>query len=220
MSDGFSDLIKTSNDFFHQLALNNAKPWFEERKDFYVSEIKKPAELLAEVMADELTRMTGKPLKSKLFRIYRDVRFSKDRTPYNPHLHLSWSQPGEDAPSWFLGSSPDYLMLCAGVVGLSGDALTSYRTFIDQRGVVVARLIETAMRDAQAELSDFGATPLKRVPKPYAPDHPQAELLKRKSLILVAPPAVDWETAGLVPALKATAGALLPFWRLLDEGLA
>jgi len=220
MSDGFSDLINTSNDFFRQLARNNTKAWFEERKDFYVNEIRKPAELLAEIMADELTRMTGKPLKSKLFRIYRDVRFSRDKTPYNLHLHLSWSQRGEAAPSWFFGSSPDYLMLCAGVPGLSGDALTSYRAFIDQQGEAVAKLIGTAKRDAQADLSDFGAAPLKRVPRPYAPDHPQAELLKRKSLILVAPPSADWESTGLVPALKSTAVALLPFWRLLDEGPA
>jgi hypothetical protein len=63
---------------------------------FYRDEIKKPAELMADLFAEDLARHTGKcRMVSKVFRIHRDVRFSKDKTPYNTHLHLLWSRPGD-----------------------------------------------------------------------------------------------------------------------------
>jgi hypothetical protein len=74
-----------------------------------------------------------------------------------------------------------------------------------------------AGRSIGATVSDWGTAPLKRVPKPYPPDHPHGALLKRKSLALQAPPAGDWQTEGLLPATMATARALLPVWRLLEQ---
>ncbi len=96
MSDGFSELIDESNRFFLELKANNTREWFQDRKDFYTAEIKKPAELLADLLAEDLNRLTGVPHKPKLFRIHRDVRFSKDKTPYNAHLHFQWNRPDRD----------------------------------------------------------------------------------------------------------------------------
>ncbi len=219
MSDDFAGLIDTANAFFAELKANNRKDWFEPRKTHYRDAIRKPAELLADLLAEDLGRLTGKPQKPKVFRVHRDVRFSADKTPYNPHLHLMWSQAGVDlAPVWFFGASPDYLIVGAGLPGLSGPALNRYRALVDEAGSELAAAIETAQANG-AELSDWGPPPLKRVPKPYAPDHPQAELLKRKALTMSAPLPEGWRETGLVAGILAAAGMLHPVWTLLDAGL-
>lgn len=215
MSDGFTDLIDSANGFFTELALNNRKDWYAPRKAFYTAEIKKPAELLADILAEDLCRATGKPHKPKLFRIHRDVRFSKDKTPYNAHLHLMWSPPSPTAPVWFFGSSPDYLIIGMGVMNLQGDTLIRYRAFIDRDGDDLA----AAITASGATISDWGPEPLKRVPKPYGPDHPQANLLKRKALAVNLPLPRDWRDTGLVPSIKATMKTLMPVWALIDGAL-
>ncbi len=216
MEDGFADLIDRSNAFFAGLAANNTRDWFEPRKDDYVAGIRKPAELLADLLAGDIARKTGRAVTPKVFRIYRDVRFSRDKTPYNTHLHLMWSAPGATAPAWFFGSSPDYLVLGTGVMGLSGPALARYRAFVDRQGDALAAAIAAAERAVGAEVSDWGPEPLKRVPKPYGQDHPHADLMKRKALALSAPLGEGWRKSGLVPAINARVDALMPVWRLLD----
>ena len=87
MADGFEDMIDAAVPFFTELAANNSKAWFEPHKARYAEDIRKPAEFMAELVSEDLARITGKPHASKVFRIYRDVRFSKDKTPLNAHLH-------------------------------------------------------------------------------------------------------------------------------------
>ncbi|MDJ0824935.1 MAG: TIGR02453 family protein [Rhodobacter sp.] len=217
MTDGFTDLIDRSNTFFSELAQNNRKDWFEPRKAQFVDEIKKPAELFMTILAEDIARLTGIAHAPKLFRIYRDVRFSKDKTPYNPHLHIMWSQPGDARPAWFFGSAPDYLILGVGIMGLSGAALTQYRAYVDRHGDALAAAIADAKKSAEAEISDWGPESLKRVPKPYEPDHPQGDLLKRKALAVTAPLAGNWRTSGLIRATLGRAEGLLPVWRLMNE---
>jgi uncharacterized protein (TIGR02453 family) len=135
MSDGFAEMITGAIAFFERLKANNTKAFYEEHKLFYRDEIKKPAELMADLFAEDLAKATGVPHGPKLFRIHRDVRFSKDKTPYNTHLHLLWSRPGEaTTPAWFFGASPDYLTLGMGVIGLEKDNLTRFRQMIDTAG--------------------------------------------------------------------------------------
>ncbi len=219
MSDGFAEMIQTANTFFTKLKSNNTKEWFAGQKDFYTAEIKKPAELFANLLAEDLARLTGKAHKPKLFRIHRDVRFSKDKTPYNAHLHIIWTPAKEGAPAWFFGSSPEYLSLFTGVMGLKGERLTTYRAFIDREGDALTDAMADAAAKAGTTLSEWGDAPLKRIPKPYAENHPHADLLKRKNLILQAPPARNWKTEGLIGATLESAEALLPVWKLMDKHL-
>ena len=159
-------------------------------------------------------------MKSKLFRIHRDIRFSKDKTPYNTHLHMMWRPSGsETAPVFFFGSSPDYLSVGAGVAGLSGPRLARYRSAVDRDGDAIVDALETAHEGVGATLTDWGAPPLKRVPKPYDPDHPHGELLKRKSLTVGCELPDDWRDRGLVPSVNACARGLLPVWIWLNDEL-
>jgi uncharacterized protein (TIGR02453 family) len=218
MSDGFAELIDVSNRFFSDLKANNNREWFQDRKNVYATEIKKPAELVADLLAEDLNRMTGVSHKPKLFRIHRDVRFSKDKTPYNPHLHFQWSRPdSQTAPNWFLGSSPEYLIVAMGVMAPGGEALSRYRSFVDVRGDEIAVALE---RVSSGRLSDWGAAPLKRVPKPFDSEHPHGDLLKRKTLIVEASFPDDWQQAGLLESARRLFAAMMPLWRILDDGMA
>lgn len=221
MADGFDEMITEARAFFTDLKANNTKDWFEPRKDTYTKRIKKPAELLADLFAENLERITGATMKPKVFRIYRDVRFSKDKTPYNAHLHISWFRPGAgERPGWFFGAAPEYLLLGTGLPGLSGPALAKFRAEIDTDGAELQARLAEAGRGAAAHLSDFGPEPLKRVPKPYAADHPQADLLKRKALFLQSDLPEEWAQDGLIASLRARAKVLHPVWQWLDEAMA
>src|SRR3989441_12707949 len=74
--------------FFHELARNNAKPWFEAHRADYENDVRAPMRALIEEMDVRLARsareITGAPKRS-MFRINRDIRFSKDKSPYKPH---------------------------------------------------------------------------------------------------------------------------------------
>ncbi len=214
MSDGFADLITRANAFFEKLRADNTKAFFEPHKAAYTAEIKKPAELLANLFAEDLAKHTGKAHTPKVFRIHRDVRFSKDKTPYNTHLHLMWSQPSQSVtPAFFFGASPDYVILGMGVMGLEKDSLTTYRNMIDRRGDDVS----DALKASGAEISDWGPDPLKRVPKPFDPDHPHAELLKRKSFAITTDLTAGWEDQGLLKTLNQKIPSIKPVWEILDE---
>ncbi|MGJ8618330.1 MAG: DUF2461 domain-containing protein, partial [Sulfitobacter sp.] len=191
-TDGFTQLIDDSNAFFAELRNNNSKDWFNPRKDHYNENIKKPAEFLGEVLAEDFSRISGQTYVSKLFRIYRDVRFSKDKTPLNAHLHMIWKQPGDNpfAPAFFFGSEPGDMTVGFGVMGLKGPTLTRFRAFVDQWGdQLVEAIAQTGM-----EWSDWGGAPLKRVPKPFDADHPHAEILKKKSIIIHAKMDESWRS--------------------------
>lgn len=219
MSDGFTEFLDRAQTFYGQLAKNNSRDWFEPRKAGWKADIEAPAKLLSEIMAEEISRMTGDPHKPKLFRINRDVRFSKDKSPYKTMLAMLWSSGEKDdpGPAFYFGVEPDSTFIGCGIPGFDKDGLTRYRAMVDTWGDRLAEVID----QTGATLSDFGPEPLKRVPKPYDPDHPHGDLLKRKNLVLGMPLPADWREGGdgLVAALTDRIEALLPFRAFLAERL-
>lgn len=220
MSDDFAGLIDTANDFFRGLAANNNRDWYEPRKETYKTEIQKPAALLADLLAEDFGRLTGKVHKPKVFRIHRDVRFSKDKTPYNARMHMMWTQTEtEDAPLWFFGSAPDYVILGMGAMCNSKASLVRYRALIDRDGDAVVAAMDAARAAVGAEIGTWGSEPLKRVPAPYDKDHAHGDLLRRKSLSLRAELGADWR-AGLIPAVMTAAKGMMPLWEIFQEEIA
>ncbi len=220
MSDGFEHMIDAARPFFRGLAANNEKAWFEPRKQHYLDDIRKPAEFFADLAAEDLSRLTEQPHLPKVYRIYRDVRFSKDKSPYNPWLHILWSQPDQDklCASWFLACGAEDLSLSVGVISLGGDDLRRYRAFIDKWGGLVSERIG-AVVELGGQISDYGALPLKRVPKPYNPDHPHADLIRRKGLVVTLPLQSNWHDRGLLSSVNQTAKSLTAVWSLFDQHL-
>lgn len=215
-SQRFDELITRSIAFFTELKSNNNKAFYEDHKQSYTDDIKRPAEDLLDEFGQTLSALTHQNLKGKLFRIHRDVRFSKDKTPYNTHLHLMWKSNRDSAPAYFFGASPDYVIMGAGLMGLQGASLERFRAFIDAEGDAV----QSALDAPGVEISDWGPPPLKRVPKPFAPDHPHQDLLKRKALAAHVDLSRQRHDVGFMPSLTRAAETLLPLWSLLDRAAA
>ena len=215
MADGFTAMVDRAQAFYAALARNNAKDWFEPRKPAWKADIEAPAKLLAGLVAEDLSRLTGTAHAGKLFRIHRDVRFSKDKSPYKTSLSMLWSAPGE-GPSFYFAVEPTDVVLGLGAPSLSKDGLLRWRDLVDRRGDDLA----DAVADAGARWGDIGAEPLKRVPKPYDPDHPHGDLLKRKSVVVLGGLPEGWRDEGLVAGIADGFERLLPVRTILAEGLA
>ena len=211
MSDGFTQMFDRAQTFYAQLEDNNSKVWFEPRKSTFKTDIEGPARLFAEIMAEEISRVTGAGHVAKVFRIYRDVRFSKDKAPLKTQLSMMWSTGDKDdpAPLFYFAIGPHDAFLACGVPGFAGDDLRRFRAMVDTWGDRLTEIIA----DTGAGISSFGPEPLKRVPKPYDPDHTHADLLRRKSLAISLPLVDGWRGTGdgLVAVLTDRVEALAPF---------
>lgn len=168
-------------EFLRGLAKHNRRDWFEDHRGDYETQFKAPAEVFCELVGAALQETTGLAYAARVYRIHRDVRFSKDKSPYNAHLHIGFTpQAGPSArPAWFFGIETGRMAVGTGLFGFDGPALVHYR----ER---VAGPDGQALEDAMAAIRTAGFDPrepdLKRVPSSYAADHPRGDLLRRKSV--------------------------------------
>lgn len=217
-ADAFAAMIATTRLFMAELAQNNDRDWFEGNKARFKSDIEGPVKLLTDLFTEDLSRLTGTSHAGKMGRIYRDTRFSKDKSPYNTHVHAYWQQAGGSGPGWLLHVDAQGAQFMTGLHALDADGLARVRAQIDRDGDSLMEAIEAAGQTG-ARLSDHGDASLKRVPKPYDPDHPHGDLLRRKQIILATALTDDGMADGLLAAMSRGVRAMLPFWRWCDAAL-
>jgi uncharacterized protein (TIGR02453 family) len=168
--------------FLAELRQHNNREWFNANKDRYLAEVRDPIVAFIASLAPGLGRISRqisvdpRPSGGSLMRIYRDTRFSRDRTPYktNVGIHFGLNAPRDfDAPGFYLHLAPGEVFMGAGIWHPGADALRAIRTAIvkDPRGWKQAR---------RSGLSHDEAT-LKRPPRGFDPDHPLIDDLKRLS---------------------------------------
>ena len=202
--------------FLKGLQAHNERDWFNAHKGDYERTIKGPAEAFVACVEPALSKIAGAPVGGRIFRIYRDVRFSKDKRPYNAHLHVAFgagpvgSNRDEMPCGWFFGLYPDRAVVGAGGFHFQGATLDSYRAAAadDARG----RKLEAVLGNVARQGYRVEGEQLKRVPAPYAADHPRGELIRRKSLNAWRD-LDDGATVagkGLLPQVLATFEALTP----------
>jgi uncharacterized protein (TIGR02453 family) len=176
----FSGFPKDLAVFLAELKKNNKKTWFDNNRARYQTVYRSPAKAFSEIMAYELQKLTRIEHTPKIFRINRDIRFSKDKTPYNTHLHISFL-PNGTKPAWMFGLAPDYLTLGVGSFGFEKSELESYRARVAGRsGIKLTKNLEVLI----AKGARIAEPELKRVPREFPQDHPRAELLRQKSLLV------------------------------------
>lgn len=128
-------ITKEYTEFFKGLAANNNKEWFHEHKNDYENHAKKPFLALIEYLIPylkELEPFTSPNPKDALFRINRDVRFSKDKTPYHTLLKAGFSPAGRKSflPGYYLGISAETIHLGGGLFNLKSPELKQVRELI------------------------------------------------------------------------------------------
>lgn len=176
-------------EYLADLADNNERAWFQDNRERYERSLKDPALRFiadaAKPLATVSPHMTAIPKAQggSLFRIYRDTRFSKDKTPYKTHLGIQFKHArGKDvhAPGYYLHIEPGESFFGAGTWHPDSDVVKAMRAKIDARPDAWR-----ATKDALAEAGlTLGGDSLKRVPRGYDKDHPLAEDLKRKDYIV------------------------------------
>lgn len=121
--------------FFNSLTQNNSKEWFHANKKTYDEQVKKPfLELLSQLITrlEPLEPNLDPDAKAALFRINRDIRFSKDKTPYNTLMKASLVPGGKKSgwPGYHLGIGSEHIHVGGGLIGVKSPALKSIRALI------------------------------------------------------------------------------------------
>jgi uncharacterized protein (TIGR02453 family) len=177
--------------FLIDLERNNRREWFQSRKSRYEESVKDPALAFIADFGPRLAKISphfradARAVGGSLFRIYRDTRFGKDKTPYKTHvgIHLRHEQgKSVHCPGFYLHVDPYKPFAGVGIWRPDGPTLASIRKAIvtDPAGWRKASTGKTFTKVWRVE----GDT-LKRAPKGYAPDHPQIEDLKRKDFTAI-----------------------------------
>ena len=177
--------------FFTGLAANNNKAWFEAHRDEYEALVLFPAQdfvyELGKRMKKVVPGLIADPrTNGSIFRIYRDTRFSKDKTPYKTHLAiLLWEGEGKklERPSFYFQIEPGRVYLGAGLYRFNGEQIQRYRdAVVDPRHG--AALTRAMTKVADAGPYGFGGEHYKRVPRGYDPEHKMAGLLRHNGLFV------------------------------------
>ncbi len=170
--------------FLHELARNNNRAWFEANRERYLREVRDPLLRFVAAFAPRLAKISDhmvadpRPVGGSLFRIYRDTRFSRDKSPYKAQAGMSFRHvEGRDVhgPVFYLHLEPGTVFSAAGIWRPPPETLAQVRD------AIVARPERWRRATRACPLSDHEGDRLKRVPRGYDPDHPLAEDLKRLS---------------------------------------
>ncbi len=179
--------------FLRDLRRNNNRDWFAENKARYESDVKDPAvELIGQLVkplsrAAPMLQAIPKGHGGSLLRIYRDTRFSKDKTPYKTNVGISIRHQASGdihAPGAYIHLDPQECFIGAGCWRPQRDVLSAIRAAID--GDAKAWIKARDNRRFQEKFDLVGES-LKTAPRDYDKDHPMIDDLKRIDFIAVAP---------------------------------
>jgi uncharacterized protein (TIGR02453 family) len=212
--------------FLRDLAANNDRAWFLDNKERYLASVQEPA---LEFITDFGPRLRGisphftadaRVVGGSLFRIQRDTRFSKDKTPYklNTGVQFRHESAGDaHVPAFYLHLQPGE---CFAGVGIwrppSADAGAIRRAIVSDPGAWKKAAYGRRFRDVWAQ----GGESLKRPPKGFDAEHPWVEDLRRKDFIASTQLTQKQVTSpGFVDEYAGMCGAAAPYVRFLCEAL-
>ncbi len=183
----FSGFPEETEKFLSELMKNNRKVWFNEHRKEYDKVIVEPAKAFTEAMGERLTAVApgiiAEPrINGSIFRIYRDTRFSRDKTPYKTHLGIfMWEGEGPkmECPGFYFHLEPPRLLLGGGIHIFSKSLLDEYRRSVVHpvHGPDLAEAVESVLQKLH-----IGGRHYKRTPRGYDPEHPLAQLLLHNGL--------------------------------------
>ena len=168
--------------FLKALEKNNNRDWFQPRKEIFESKVKAPMLELVEAMNAELLKFAPEHItepKKAVYRIYRDTRFSKDKTPYKTHLAAIFPRRGlgkDAAAGYYFHVSAKGIGIACGAYAPGPEQLLKIRRFLAENHKLFRQTTNKLMGPMQ------GST-LTRVPKGFDPAHPAVDLIKMKQWV-------------------------------------
>ena len=189
-------------EFYDGLEADNSKAYWTDQRGVYEADVKAPMQALLTALEPEFGA-------GKIFRPYRDVRFSKDKTPYKTHC-------GATVGPFYVQVGADGLMAAGGYYQMAPDQVARFRTAVDddRRGTDLEKRLAAVAGDVTVR----GET-LKTRPRGFDPEHPRIDLLRHKSLYGARswPPDDTLHEAGALDRVVAAFRALTPLTEWLAD---
>lgn len=211
--------------FLRQLKKNNRREWFEKRKFDYETCVKLPMQSLIAALQPHFQAFAPEfevNPKRSIFRIYRDVRFSKDKRPYKTHVAahfvLRGKPKGIEGSGYYVHIEPGEVFVGGGIYMPDGEQLKKIRKGIAERPAEFLSVIKNPkMKRLYGALE---GEKLSRIPKGYLPDHPMGEWLKYKQFFVgTSWPEARCLKAGFVIEVARAFEVATPLIRFLNEAL-
>lgn len=212
MSDGiqFHGFPPDALTFFAELSFNNNRAWFEAHKTLFNKAVQLPAQAFVHQLGARLTAIAPglhyDPTLSgrgSIMRLYRDVRFSQDKSPYRTNLGIVfWLGEGKktERPGYYFELTRDGAGFFGGVYQFDAGQLEVYRQAVldAHQGAQLAQIVADLRADKRYRV---GGEHFKRVPRNIPADHPRADLLRHNGLYVV--------TGELMPSSLVTSPELM-----------
>jgi len=217
---------KSTFAFLDELAANNNRAWFEENKSRYEALVREPALDFIEAMEPALKsfapsfRAEPRKVGGSLMRVFRDTRFSRDKTPYKTNIGIQFRHAlGKDvhAPGFYVHIANDECFWGAGCWHPEADALGKIRDLVVQKPEKWFAVRDDKKFTAQWALWGDSLT---RPPRGYAADHIAIEDIKRKDFVALAPLSIKEVTGkSLVELTEKRFTESVPLMKFLCEAL-
>jgi uncharacterized protein (TIGR02453 family) len=210
--------------FFESLARNNRREWFQPRKLIYEEQLKAPMTELVTALTAGMMRFApdyvADPAKA-IYRIYRDTRFSKDKTPYKTHIAAIFPRRGlgkHSGGGLYFSVSAKEIEVAGGVYMPEPETLRAIRTHLAEHHEEFRKIVKA--RKLRTLLGELHGAQLSRVPKGFPCDHVAADLLRYKQWLVYA--MLDPKlatTPRLLPEVRQRFEAMVPFLEFLNRPL-
>ncbi|WP_028851599.1 DUF2461 domain-containing protein [Thermocrispum municipale] len=163
-------------DFYDGLVADNSRAYWEDNVEIYRRDVRAPMEALLAELEPEFAPGFG---SAKVFRPYRDVRFSRDKTPYKTHCGAV-IEPGRGAGAYYVELSPRGLRVGGGMYHLESDQLARFRQSVadDNHGPALVAILDKLVSSGW----ELRGEQLKTKPRGFDEDHPRIDLLRHKTL--------------------------------------
>jgi uncharacterized protein (TIGR02453 family) len=218
----FSAFPKEGLQFLRSLKRHNNREWFQEHKGIYEQYVKTPMADLISALAEDFRQFAPEMVSShkvSAYRIYRDTRFSKDKSPYKTHVAAVFPRAGlgkHEGAGFYLHIAPSEVLIGGGLYMPFPEDLNVVRHKIASDGESLLKIVTN--RQFRKLFGTVGGERLSRVPRGFPADHPVADYLKHKQYLVgrTFPPAVA-TTPSFYRLVLETFRAMLPFVRFLND---
>lgn len=173
-------LLETSFSFLNEIKSNNNREWFNANKATFQDSQTEVKSYMKQIEAAMLSHDELETSKSKVYRIYKDVRFSKDKTPYKTSWNISFKRLGaERRGGYFLQLKPGNSFIIGGFFGPSPQDLLHIRKHIQQD----ADFLREAIAASAKKLGNLEGEQVKSTPKGFSKEDPNIDLLRYKQFL-------------------------------------
>jgi len=173
--------------FLRGLAKHNDREWFEPRRAIYERALKAPMLALIDEVNHAMAEFAPehvRPPHKIMMRIYRDIRFAKDKRPYKRHVSAWWARRGMEKTSgggFYLHIHPDEVLISAGVYMPEREQLLAIRRHLSEHAEEYRALHKKILKAKGMSMTDIDGALLTRMPKGFAKDDPADELVRARN---------------------------------------